>query len=181
MKKKMKIIGIVVLAATLLVGAVSAQGYGRRGGGNGMDCNMEDYEMSGRSGNGLRGRGGMGGYGMSVGLMRLYWNLDLTDNQEDEIEDIMENARDRIEAIMDDMPEEDMGSGLIELYTSPNLSVSDLEDYFEEKNEFQNEIRGIMFQALVEAHDVLTDEQLEELAELAGNFSDQGGSGGSGG
>ncbi len=163
MTRKTKIIGIMVLVVTLLAGTVLAQGYGRRGGG--------------MRGNGMGGNG-MNGYGagpMGGNIMMALWNLDLTDGQQDEIEAIMTEARDQIEELQENIPENDDRSDFIEVFTSPDLSVADLEEQFGNNSDFMEEMQSIMFQAIVDVHDVLTDEQLVELAELAEDFSTQGG------
>ena len=54
----------------------------------------------------------------------------------------------------------------VELFASPTLTVFDLEENLGRDEDLREAGRDIIFQAIIDLHDVLTAEQLEQLAEL---------------
>lgn len=162
MSRKAKIIGLTALIMTLLAGTAIAQnpggwgdpGGGPRGGG---------VEMAAEHG------GAQGGFGMEM-LARfrmMFRELDLSEEQINEIHTITETAREEARALMQEsgMPEE--RTPFIEVFASAILTVSDLEETLGQNDEVREAMKDIIFQAIVDVHDVLTYEQLEKLAEMA--------------
>jgi len=157
----MKITGITVLALMVLAGTAIAQrpgGWNQPGGSprGGM----------GEMAQGPGGPGGQGGFGMEnlAQFRMLFRNLDLSDEQIEEIRSITQNAREETMAVMESVERPEDRTPLMEIFTSPTLTVRDLEDAVNQNEDLRKEIQGIIFQAMVDVHDVLTADQLEELA-----------------
>lgn len=161
MLQKIKITGIAILAISLLAGTAMAQGWDRPGGGPRMGA----AEMSPGPG----APGGQGGFGMeNLARFRMMFRyLDLTDDQAENIRSISEIAREEARAIMEAARGTENHASFIEIFTSPTLTVSDLENATSEMEEVQEDMQEVIFQAMVDIHDVLTAEQLEKLADLA--------------
>ena len=162
MSQKTKIIGLTVLIMILLAGTAIAQnpgGWGAPGGGP----RGGGVEMAPEHG------GPQGGFGMEL-LARfrmMFRELDLSEEQIEEIRTITDTAREEAQALMREsgMPEE--RTPFIEVFTSSTLTVSDLEETLGQNEEVREAMRNIVFQAIVDVHDVLTYDQLEKLAEIA--------------
>lgn len=160
-----------VAAVLVLAAPAGAQGCGGMGMGR-MEASP-GCGMMGMSG----GMGGMcGGMGMGpclmmpgspVPVMMMLGNLDLTDAQVEEIDGIMAEAEERIAAAAEEAGLADPAAAFIEMFSSPTLTVSSLEDLAERATALGDEIRGIQDEALVRIHDVLTSDQLSELAAMA--------------
>lgn len=97
----------------------------------------------------------------------MFRGLDLSDSQKEEIRSIVESARDDVRAIVEEAGAPDERTPFIELFTQPVLTVSDLEENLGAMDEIREAARDIIMQAIVDVHDVLTVEQLEELAAMA--------------
>jgi len=96
-------------------------------------------------------------------MMRM---LNLTDDQREAIQDIMEETRESMENIRGT---EDPGSHrdeFLELFSSSSLSVSEVENLLNQRIEAMEDANSIIAEALVDIHDVLTPEQLAALAEF---------------
>lgn len=163
MLRKMKIVGIATLALTLLAGTAIAQGtegWGRADGGPRMGA----AEMAPGG-----GPGGQGGFGMeTLARFRMMFRyIDLTDEQIDEIRSITETAREQTMGIMESAGRPEDHATFIEIFTSSILTVSDLEDIADQRDEIKEAIQDVVFEAIVDVHDVLTVEQLEKLADMA--------------
>ncbi len=152
--------GLMTTVATLMLiaASVSAQGpmgWGPGGGGGPMG--------------GPPGHGGMGGGRFSpgnlAGFRMLARALDLTDVQVEEVEEILTSAREDLQELREGAETPEPG-GFVEMFTSPDLTVSDLEDAAEARDAAREAAQDVIFQAIVDIHGVLTDEQLAELAEL---------------
>jgi len=79
----------------------------------------------------------------------------------------VETAREDVGAVMEAAGGPEERTPFIELFTSPSFTVSDLEHAADEMDYIREEIQGIAFEAIVDVHDVLTAEQLEDLAGMA--------------
>lgn len=158
----MKIVGIIAIAATLLAGVALAQGP--MGGGFPPGDHPRGEVMFHGSGGGPGGGGGFSPENLMAFRMMIR-GLDLSDEQADEIEYILAGAREDIEALRSEMTPPEEHTPFIELFTSPTLTVRDLEDALGVMDEAREAMRGIMFQAIVDLHDVLTAEQLEDISE----------------
>lgn len=161
MSRKTKIVGIAALALTLLAGTAMAQGpggWGRAEGGPRMGA----AEMA-------PGPGVQGGFGMEnlTRFRMMFRYLDLTEDQIDEIRSITETARQETKNIMETAGRPEDHGTFVEIFTSSILTVSDLEDVADQRDEVKEAMQDVIFEAIVDVHDVLTDEQLEKLAEIA--------------
>ena len=148
----------MILAAVLLLaaGTLLAQGPGGWGGAGGGS------QMG-------PGQGQAEGFGMEqlARFRMMFRGLDLTEEQMEEIRDIVERTREEAGAILEAArPEEDQET-FMDMFTSPTLTVRDLEEGMGRMDEVREEVRDLVFQAIVDVHDVLTAEQLEKLAEMA--------------
>jgi hypothetical protein len=90
-------------------------------------------------------------------------NLDLTDAQWDEINQIMTDFEEQIAAAREDAGMADPAAAFRQMFASPTLTVTSLEDFAERATVLGDEIRSLHDEALVRIHDVLTTDQLEEL------------------
>jgi Spy/CpxP family protein refolding chaperone len=166
---------VAVLAALLAIsGLAAAQGPEAMGGMHPGGPAM------------MQGAGGPGGQADGMGMEQLerfrmlFRHLDLTEDQVERIQDIVETAREDVMAIIESArPEEDRES-FMELFTSPDLTVTDLENLMGAFDQARDEARDVVLQAIVDVHDVLTDQQLEELAEMAEAHMGEGPMGGPG-
>ena len=164
MSGKMKIIGIAALAMIVLTGTAIAQGHGRwspQGGGS----QGGGYEM----GPGPGGPGQQGGFGMErlAQFRMMFRHIDLAEEQIEEIQSIVDTAREEAMGIMEAAGGPENHTPFMDLFTSPILTVSDLEDALGQNSEVREAMQDIVFQAIVDIHDVLTIEQLDMLAEMA--------------
>ncbi len=166
MKQKMKIAGVIVITASLLAGTALAQGFGEHspsGAGHHGEAMMH----------GSRGPGGPGGHAGGSGFENferfrmMFRGLDLTTDQTDRVEGIMADTREEIESIMDAAETSEMRSTFIEVFTSPTLTVRDLEITLGAADEARDAVRDVMYEAIVDLHNVLTAEQLDKLGEMA--------------
>jgi len=151
MSGRMKTAVAVLAAATLATGVAFAQGGGCPAmmGGGGPD-------------------GGMPGFGPEnpAAFWMLSQQLDLTDAQQAEIETILEETRDEIDAIFEEAGPPEERPRFMELFTATELTVADLEAAFPGSDEVRDAVRALTLSAIVEIHDVLTADQLAELAEI---------------
>lgn len=154
MSGKMKILATLIFVATLAAGAAFAQGGGFPG-------------MMGRDGN--RPMAGFGPENLGAFRM-LAGRLDLTDEQTEQIEAILSGTREEIQAILEEAGPPEERPGFLEMFAGEDLTVADLEENFSGMDETREAIRSLAFTAIVEIHDILTAEQLAELAELAGEL-----------
>ncbi len=165
MSGKMKIIGIAALAMIVLGGTAIAQGPG------GWSPQAGGYH-GGAPGMGPGGPGGpgqSGGFGMDrLEQFRMMFRfIDLTGEQIEEIQSITGAAREEAMGIMEEAGRPEDRSPFMDLFTSPTLTVSDLENAMGENAEIREVMQDVIFAAIVDIHDVLTIEQLDKLAEMA--------------
>ena len=162
MSGKKKIIGIAVLAMILLAGSAMAQGPGGW-----------SPQAGGPQGGGPGGPGQQGGFGMErlEQFRMMFRHIDLTDEQIDEIRSITETAREEAMDIMEEAGTPEDHTPFMDLFTSPTLTVSDLEEAMGQNSEIREAMQDIIFAAIVDIHDVLTTEQLDKLAEMVGEHA----------
>jgi len=113
--------------------------------------------------------------GQLGGFLRLLRSLELTDTQRDEVRTVFEDARDDIRAEIEGTRSDDGRRRMLELFASPDLSESELLELMAEGDETRDSIRRIVARALVDIHDLLTDEQLTRLAEIIEEGPPEGG------
>jgi len=167
MTGRAKTTAIVVLTALLITGAAFAQGMGGAGRGGG----------GGRSGGMMAAGGGMQdsfGPGNINAFRMLAGRLDLTESQEEEIETILTEVREDMEELRDAAAPSEERVRFMDLFTSSSLTVADLEENLGGNEELREAGRDIMLQAIVDIHDVLTDEQLSELADMVEEHAGSG-------
>lgn len=99
-------------------------------------------------------------------FIRLLGALDLTEEQRGEIRTAFEKARDDIRAEIEGTRSDDGRRRMLELFVSQDLSESEVLELMAERDETRDSIRRIVARALVDIHDLLTDEQLVRLAEI---------------
>ena len=163
MSEKMKIIGIAALAMIVLGGTALAQGPGGwsppAGGPHGGG-----YEM----GSGPGGSGQQGGFGMErlEQFRMMFRHIDLTEDQVEEIRSITETAKEEAMDIMEEAGRPEDHTPFMDIFTSPTLTVSDLEETMNQNSEIREAMQDVIFTAIVDIHDVLTLEQLDDLAEM---------------
>lgn len=162
MKQKMKLVGVIAITASLLAGTAMAQRFGDHspsGAGHPGGTMMHDS----------RGPGGPGGPGFEnfERFRMMFRGLDLTSDQTEQVEGIIADTREEIETIMDAAETSEIRSTFIEVFTSPTLTVRDLEITLGAADEARDEVRDVMYEAIVDLHNVLTVEQLDKLADMA--------------
>ena len=69
-------------------------------------------------------------------------------------------------SIMEDAGRPEEHTPFMDIFTSPTLTVSDLEDAMGQMSDVREAVQEVFFEAVVEIHDVLTLEQLDKLAEM---------------
>ena len=166
MKRKMKTIGVIAITASLLAGTALAQGFGDHppsGAGRPAEAMMH----------GSRGLGGPGGNTGGPGFENLerfrmmFRGLDLTFDQIEQVEGIIADTREEIEEIIDAAEASDIRNSFIEMFTSPTLTVRDLETTLGAMDETRDAVKDVVYVAIVDLHNVLTVEQLDKLADMA--------------
>jgi hypothetical protein len=125
--------------------------------------------------------GGDGFPGEPVMLMRFLDRLDLTDSQWEEVQTILEDTRDRIEAIREEMRAEEPLKAFLTAFSEPTLTISDLAALTDEMDSVRTRIRDISLDAVVRIHDLLTEDQLARVGELADSDIPMGPRGGGSG
>lgn len=93
--------------------------------------------------------------------------LNLSDDQRESIGDIMQEARASIESIRETTEVGSLRDEFLELFSSSTLSASEVEALLNERVEVMKDVNEIVASALVDIHDVLTDEQLAALSEFS--------------
>jgi hypothetical protein len=93
-------------------------------------------------------------------------DLDLTDAQWGEINLIMDDLEAQVESLREDAGLANPAAAFIQLFASPTLTVSAIEDFAERATALSEEVRSIHDESLVRIHDVLSSDQLAELESL---------------
>jgi Spy/CpxP family protein refolding chaperone len=110
--------------------------------------------------------GGPPELGQLGGFIRLLRALDLTEEQREGIRGVLEEARDDIRAEMESTRSDDGRRRILELFVSQDLTEAELLEVMRDRDEVRERIRGIVAGALVDIHDLLTEEQLRRMAEM---------------
>lgn len=156
-------LGFAALLATLAFAQSDHMGGGRMGGG---------FAGSPGMGSGFSGGHSMGGGNDQMGgLIRLLSALDLTDEQRTEIRTIAEDAGDDMLAVRESVHGSNPREELMALFVREDISLAEVKDVFDDIDRIQEEVRDIMLEAFVDIHDVLTSDQLAELARLVEEHS----------
>ena len=132
-------------------------GMGGLGGHGGMGQGPENFGQDSR----------MQGMEMLMQFRMMFRGLDLSEDQVEDIRSIVEDTREEVRAIMESAAEGEERTPFIEIFTQPNLTLADLRSGVDRLDEVREEARDLILQAVVDVHDVLTAEQLEELARMA--------------
>lgn len=146
----------IAAAILLTAGTLSAQGHGGPGGPGGGRFAEQPGQRQ------------FQGIGMEqlARFRTMFRGLDLSEAQEEEIRSIIEEAGEEIRTIMEASGVPDGRDTFMEVFTSPTLTVRDLEDTIGRFDDVRAEIRAVVFRAIVDIHGVLTPEQLERLAAM---------------
>lgn len=154
MKKRMTM--MTVVAAVLLLGGIALAQPGMMAGG-----------MNGPGGMNQHGNADQQGGGMFLQrMLPMLQRLDLTDDQMEQVHEIMDNARQRIESIRESDDHEGMREQFKDLFTSSSISVIEVESLLNQRLDAMEEMNSIIAETVVEIHDVLTEEQLQAIAEF---------------
>ncbi len=92
--------------------------------------------------------------------------LNLTDDQREAIADIMEETRHSMESLRGTEEAGNQREKFLELFSSSTVTVSQVEALLNTRLDTMEEMNGIIAQALVDIHGVLTSEQLAALAQF---------------
>ncbi len=163
MSRKSKTIGIAVLAIMIMAGTAIAQGPG------GWSPQAGSHGGAPRMSSGPGGPGQQGGFGMErlEQFRMMFRHIDLTEEQIEEIRSITENAREEAMGIMEAAGRPEDHTPFMDIFTSATLTVSDLEETVSQNSEIREAMQDVVFEAIVDIHNVLTLEQLDKLAEMA--------------
>lgn len=160
-------LGFVALIATLAFAQPDHMGGGRMGGGFAGSPGMG----SGFSGDPSMGGGPGMGNDQLGGFVRLLSALDLTDGQKTEIGTIVEDAREDMIAVRESVQGSNPREELMALFVREDISLAEVKAVFDNIDRISEEVRDIMLEAFVDVHDVLTSDQLAELARLVEEHS----------
>ncbi len=160
MSRRMIIAGITAIVLILFAGTAIAQPGGMSGGPRGGG----GAEMAGPGGRGQQG--GLPGMEQIARFRMMFRHLDLSEAQTEEIQSITETAREDVMAIIEEVGRPEDRTPFMEIFTAPTLTVSDLEEARGRDDGTREAMQDIIFQAIVDIHDVLTAEQLEELSSM---------------
>lgn len=99
-------------------------------------------------------------------VLMLMSRLDLSEDQKAQVEMFVSDARDEIESIIasSDISRESSREEFLRLFAQSSITVEDLENVIGQNEDFRNQIRNVILEAIVDIHDVLTEEQLERIA-----------------
>lgn len=162
----MKKITIIAAAAILAAGAgaAAAQPFGH---GRPMEAPMHGGHNPAES----------GPMGELSGVHRMLAALDLTEEQREEIRNIVDEARSEVRSIMDRTRARDIRQEFLETFTDPDMTEADLDALFTEMRQTRESVREVIIGAIADIHDVLTEEQLQRILELAESRGHLGGPG----
>lgn len=144
-----------VAAVLLLGGAALAQPGMMSGGMNGPGGMNQHRDMEQQGGGMFLQR-----------MLPMLQHLDLTDDQMEQVHEIMDNARERIESIRGIDDHESMREQFRDLFTSSSITVAEVEDLLNQRIDSMEEMNAIIAQTVVEIHGVLTEEQLQAIADF---------------
>lgn len=167
--KKRILTGLVLTAVLLITGIAVAQPGGDMNSGRG------NRQMEGQRGN---NQGGRDFFQSIMPLMRI---LELTDQQRESVSDIIEEAKEDIESLHSAEEPGSHREEFIDLFSSTTVTATQIENLMDSRMENMRAINTIVSQALVDIHDLLTDEQLAKLAEFDPSTMERGEGGPGGG
>lgn len=105
-------------------------------------------------------------------LLRAVGRLDLSDSQRSRIRQVADDARAALEGIRDSR--EDPGEpGLIGYFCSNEFSAGGLEEMMNRRLELMRQANRVVSEALASVREILTPDQLEELAGMAREFRER--------
>lgn len=163
--KKQTITGLVLVTVLMITGIAVAQ----PGGG------MGNRQMGGQ------GESGHGERNFFQNIRPMMHILELTDQQREAVAEIIEEAKTEIESLHS---AEEAGSHreeFIDLFSSASLTVAQMENLMNSRIENMRTVNSIVSRALVDIHDLLTDEQLAKLAAFDPSTMERGEGGHGGG
>ncbi len=146
--KKRTITGLALIGVLLVTGIAIAQPGG----------NMGNRPMESARGN---NPGGGDFFQNMLPMMRI---LELTDQQREAISVIIQNAKSEIELLHSTEEQGSHREEFINLFSASTLTVADMENHINSRIDDMKDKNTIIAQALVDIHDLLTEEQLAKLA-----------------
>ncbi len=147
---------MAAIAAVLLLGGTALAQPGMMSGG-----------MNGPGGMNQHGDMEPQGGGMFLQrMLPMLRQLDLTDDQMEQVHEIMDNARERMETIRESDDHESMRERFRDLFTSSSISVAEVENLLDQRIDSMEAMNSIMAETIVEIHGVLTEEQLQAMADF---------------
>jgi periplasmic protein CpxP/Spy len=156
-------------ALLVLPAEAAAPGYGMMGQGGMTGCDMqgEGRHGQGMHGKGMHGKGmhsqgpmtGMGGPGMA----RMLDGIDATEAQRTQIAKIMENARTEMAGQRE--AGQALRAQMMDLFAQPTVDAAAVETLRKQMQAHREVGSQRMTQAMVEASQVLTPEQRQQIAE----------------
>lgn len=160
--------GIAALAVMILTGTAMAQGHGG-GAHSASGAHAEEHEMDTSPG----GHGQYNGFGPEylARFRMMFRHMNLSGEQIEEIDSIIEAARIKTREIMEEGCRPEEFTPFMDVFTSPALTVNDLEEVTGHDAEVREDVQDVIFQAMVDIHDVLTVEQLERMSVIAGEHA----------
>lgn len=153
---KKRITMIATIAAILLLGGTALAQPGMMSGGMNGPGGMNQHRDMEQQGGGM----------FLQRMLPMLQHLDLTDDQMEQVHDIMISARERIESIRGTDDHEGMREQFRDLFTSSSISVAEVEDLLNQRLDSIEEMNTIIAETIVEIHGVLTAEQLQAMADF---------------
>lgn len=114
--------------------------------------------------------GSMGGCRMSI--LPLLDNVDLSDSQLEEIDDILADAEEQMDSARESAGLMDPHSDFLRMFTTESLTADDLEDFSRRSDLLGEEMAEIHDQTMIRIHDVLTTEQLDQLNSMIMDYDE---------
>ena len=93
--------------------------------------------------------------------------LNLSDDQRESIGDIMQEAQSSIENIRKTAEIGGNREDFLEIFSSSSLSVSEIDTLLNKRVDVMKDVNEVVASALVDIHNILTDEQLAALSEFS--------------
>ncbi len=156
--KKQTITGLALIGVLLVTGIAIAQPGGTMG----------NRQMQGGRGN---NPGGGNFFQNMLPMMRI---LELTDQQRESISVIIQDAKSEIELLHSTEEHGTHREEFMNLFSASTLTVADMENHMNSRIDDMKEKNTIIAQALVDIHDLLTEEQLSKLASFDPSTMERG-------
>ncbi|MBD3278573.1 MAG: hypothetical protein GF388_09750 [Candidatus Aegiribacteria sp.] len=182
---------ILVIAAVLLI---SIPAYAGNCGGGSSPCGTGCGSSGADHGRNYRGAMMRGGYcggmtgsefcssadGCRMTILPLLAEMDLTEVQWEEIDGILMDASEEMDGAMESADFRNPHMEFLRMFTSEDLTTADLEDFRRRSQLLGEQMAEIHDETVVRIHDVLTSEQLRDLASVVSECEQEISCGGGG-